>query len=117
MKILFLISTVLFASLAHSDTYDREAVRLTVRESLMKFKDCYNDGVKKNPSLQGKVVVQWDIAGDGYVSAASVKTSTLNDDAVHKCIVDKIMVMKFPPPAEGRTASVTYPFLFATAKK
>ncbi len=120
MKFLFLIVAVFFSLPIHAGdekVYDRESVRQIVKKSITKFKDCYDDGVKKNPSLEGKVVVEWVIAADGYVSAASIKLSTLNDDVVQKCVVDKIMVMKFPSPPVGTTASVSYPFFFSKAKK
>lgn len=120
MKFLFLVASVGFASLAYAGdekAYDREAVRQTIRKSITSFKNCYDEGVKKNPSLEGKVVVEWDIGTEGSVKTAAIKSSTLNDDAVHKCMIDNIMVLKFPAPLDGMTANIVYPFVFAKVKK
>ncbi len=96
---------------------DREEVRQVIRKHTTEFKNCYSEGVKKNPSLEGKVVIEFDIADNGSVSKAAVQSATLSDEAVQSCIISKIMTMKFPPPPMGTIAGVRYPFIFSKAKK
>jgi hypothetical protein len=41
-----------------------------------------------------------------------VRESTLKNDAVEQCIIDRIKTWKFPAPAGGGVVTVNYPFIF-----
>ncbi len=99
-------------------TIDREAVRRAVRSSLQAFKACYEREYKSNTSLQGKVVISWEIHERGVAKNAKVvrDKSTLNNAAVENCVRSRMLEVKFPEPPPGTVAEVTYPFLFQGQK-
>ena len=91
-----------------------ELVRRVVRRHLHELMACYEGGLKRNPNLQDRVVVQFTITSMGAVTERSVLSSTLNSDRVEGCILSAIARWRFPKPEEG-SVLVTYPFTFITA--
>ena len=59
------------------------------------------------------MVIKFTIAADGTVSGASVKSSTLGNETVERCITARFDRMEFSPPAGGGIVIVSYPFLFS----
>lgn len=117
MKIIYLLFSLLLFSFSWASGNTRaQSVRGTVRENLAAVKSCYDDSVKKNPNLAGKVVLEWDVDDTGSVKRALVKTSTLNDPDTENCMLDKLKATKFPPAAKGITTNIIYPFVFAKVK-
>ena len=119
MNFLFLIASVVFATQVFAEekkTIDREDVRQVIRKNTSSIKTCYSNRLKTNPDIEGKVVVEWDISQDGSVSKAGIKSSTLKDEVVENCIVDKIKSLKYPVPPNGNTANISYPFSFSKNK-
>jgi hypothetical protein len=74
---------------------------------------CYQRELTKNPALGGKIVIKFTIAKDGTVSAASPKSTTMNNSTVETCIVGRFMRMQFPEPKGGGIVIVSYPFIFS----
>jgi hypothetical protein len=92
-----------------------EVIRRVVQRHLPRIRLCYENGLKKNPDLKGKVVVKFVIGRDGSVSTASGAGSDMPDVGVVSCVVTAVRGMSFPQP-EGGIVTVTYPFSFASAK-
>ncbi len=44
------------------DSIDRSAVKRVVMQNLKLFQACYKDGLKNDPQLAGKIVLNWEIA-------------------------------------------------------
>lgn len=87
---------------------DADAVRKVVRKYTGQIKYCYERRLKENPSLEGRVEVQWTIS-DGRVTSASLFTNTTGDDELGSCIVSKIKKWRFP--ADQVEGEVIYPFV------
>ncbi|MCB9744254.1 MAG: AgmX/PglI C-terminal domain-containing protein [Alphaproteobacteria bacterium] len=92
---------------------DRAQVDAVIKRNLARFRYCYQRELTRDPELSGKVVVKFVIAKDGTVSAADIKASTLGNEAVHGCMVGKMMTLEFPEPKGGGIVMVSYPFLFS----
>jgi len=92
---------------------DRSLIDEVIKRHMNQIRYCYNRELAKNNSLGGKIVIRFTIAKDGSVSAASTKTTTMNNGAVESCIVGRFMRMKFPQPKGGGIVIVSYPFLFS----
>lgn len=89
-----------------------ETIQKVVRGNFKAFGACYETARAAKPELQGKLVLSFEIAGDGTVPAASVaEESTLRDGGFESCTLDLVKQMKFEP-AEGKT-TVTYPIDFS----
>lgn len=89
-----------------------EVIQRIVRMNFGRFRACYESGLKKDPTLTGKVTVKFVIDREGAVSEASDGGSDLPDKAVVACVVRAFQGMSFPQP-EGGVVRVTYPIVFA----
>jgi hypothetical protein len=87
-----------------------EAVQRIVRQNFGKFRMCYENGLKSNPSLSGRVSVRFVIARDGSVASASNGGSDLPDAGVVGCVVRSFGGLSFPQP-EGGIVTVVYPLM------
>jgi protein TonB len=71
----------------------------------------YNRALRKNPSLEGKVVVELTIAPGGEVIRVNILSSELNDEKLERKLVLKIKRFKFSK-ANVAEITVTYPIEF-----
>lgn len=92
-----------------------EVIQRIVRMSHGRFRNCYEAGLRTNPSLGGRVAVRFVIGRDGAVSLAGDGGSDLPDDSVKKCVVQAFYSLSFPAP-EGGTVRVTYPLSFTPSE-
>ncbi len=91
-----------------------EIVQRTLRQNYGRYKLCYENGLRRNPKLAGRVVIRFVIGRDGSVSSVADGGSTLADREVVSCIVRSAYVLSFPQP-EGGIVTVTYPLMLAPA--
>jgi hypothetical protein len=89
---------------------DRDIIRRIVRANINEVRDCYNVGLGRDPTLAGRVSIDFVISGDGSVSSAMVKEDTLADPSVGQCIAKAVETWEFPKPKGGGNVVVTYPF-------
>ena len=92
----------------------KEAVALihrTVDTYLGGIRYLYNRELRKNPDLEGKVVIAITIDPDGSVVGAEVKETTMNAPELVDGILARVKRWTFPPVAPKRI-TVTYPFVF-----
>ncbi|WP_309896538.1 AgmX/PglI C-terminal domain-containing protein [Archangium sp.] len=92
-------------------TIDRDAVAKVVNSHLQEVYACYERALLKDPSLAGKVVLEWTIATTGKVAAVKTKSSSLRNPSVEACILGGLKTWTFPP-AKGGAVIITYPFIF-----
>jgi hypothetical protein len=92
-----------------------EVVRRIARQNFGRFRLCYEDGLRSDPRLHGRVIVRFSIATDGSVSSSQDAGSTLPAPGVVACIVRGIGNLSFPQP-EGGTVQVVYPIDLATGQ-
>jgi protein TonB len=71
----------------------------------------YNRALRKNPSLEGKVVVELTIAPGGEVIRVNILSSELDDEKLERKLVLKIKRFKFSK-ANVAEITVTYPIEF-----
>jgi TonB family protein len=91
---------------------DKEVIRRIIRSHHNEVRHCYNQGLVRDPNLQGRVAVMFTIGPAGTVPSAAVSETTLADRNVGNCVAGAVRRWKFPKPASGGTAMVTYPFTF-----
>jgi hypothetical protein len=89
----------------------KAAIRRAISNNRARFRYCYEQGLKRNPALAGRMVVSFTIASDGRVLSSRKVGSTLGDAKVEQCVVRKMGGVRFPKFPSG-TARVTYPFQF-----
>lgn len=88
-----------------------EVIQRIVRQNFGRFRLCYENGLRTNPNLQGRVAVKFVIDRGGAVSTASDGGSDLPDQGVVSCVVRNFGNLSFPQP-EGGIVTVVYPIIF-----
>ncbi len=88
-----------------------EVIQRIVRQNFGRFRMCYEQGLTRNPNLEGRVEARFVIGRDGAVSNVMNGASDLPDAAVKGCVVSAFYGLSFPAP-DGGVVSVTYPIMF-----
>jgi hypothetical protein len=96
-------------------TMDKEMIRLVIRSHLDEIRACYERKLLTIPTLQGRVMVQFVIDGNGTVAATTVQSSTFNEAEVDSCITGAVRGWHFPQPCGGGIVIVSYPFVLKTS--
>lgn len=131
--LVFGVATVLtVATVSHAQTAQRAPVRVgdsppsmtggridaavvtrIVRQNMARFRLCYENGLRTNPNLQGRVNVRFVIGVDGAVSRVGHGgNSTMPNQGVLSCVVRAFNGLSFPRP-QGGEVTVVYPVNFA----
>jgi hypothetical protein len=93
---------------------DPAKVASIVRSHLGELKDCFDQALRTNPNLAGKIVLHWTIQSSGSVTAISLESNTVADRAMPPCIQAKLAAWHFPPPTGG-AVEVSFPFVFQSS--
>jgi Ca-activated chloride channel family protein len=89
-----------------------EVVQRIVRQNFGRFRLCYENGLRNNPNLQGRVSVRFNIGRDGAVANVGNGGSDLPDSSVVSCVIRSFSGLAFPQP-EGGIVTVVFPVVFA----
>jgi TonB family protein len=89
---------------------DRNIIRRITRAHINEVRHCYNQGLTRNPELEGRVTVDFTINAEGRVTQSSVQDTSLSDERVGTCITRAVKRWKFPKPQGGGFVTVRYPF-------
>jgi len=89
-----------------------EVIQRIVRQNYGRFRMCFEQGLARNPNLEGRVSVRFVIGRDGAVSNVANGGSDLPDSQVVGCVVNAYYGLSFPQP-EGGIVTVVYPIMFA----
>jgi hypothetical protein len=92
--------------------YPRSLVDETIKRHIASIRHCYQKELTRDPTLAGKVGINFTIANDGSVSRAKIYEATLDNAAVQQCLTERFYRLTFPKPKVG-VVIVKYPFLFA----
>jgi hypothetical protein len=87
-------------------------IQKVVRENYGEFRKCYEEGLSRNPKLQGRVSIRFVIERDGRVGEKIwIVDNTLPDCKVARCVRDNgYPKLVFPPPTGG-IVTVVYPIM------
>ncbi|MCB9754344.1 MAG: AgmX/PglI C-terminal domain-containing protein [Myxococcales bacterium] len=99
-----------------ASSINKEPIRRVVREHTPKLRECYEEGLARDPALAGALAVAWTISlDDGRASELLLRRATLKDPCVVRCVLDELATMRFPEFAAGRPGEIriVYPFNFA----
>lgn len=87
-----------------------EVIQRIVRQNFGRFRLCYENGLRNNPNLQGRVSVRFVINRDGRVSNVG-GGGDIPDGGVVSCVTRAFYGLSFPQP-EGGIVTVSYPIVF-----
>lgn len=88
-----------------------EVIQRIVRQNFGRYRFCYEQGLRTNPNLQGRVSVRFVIGRDGSVSQVQNGGSDMPDANVVGCVVRSFYGLSFPSPENG-IVTVSYPIMF-----
>jgi hypothetical protein len=89
-----------------------EVVQRIVRQNYGRFRQCYENGLTRNPNLTGRVTARFVIGREGAVTNAQNGGSDLPDSGVVSCVVSAFYGLSFPTPENG-IVTVSYPIMFS----
>ncbi|MBX3185203.1 MAG: AgmX/PglI C-terminal domain-containing protein [Polyangiaceae bacterium] len=89
-----------------------ETIQRVVRQNFGQFRMCYENGLRANPNLAGRIAVRFVISSDGRVTNAANGGSDLPDSGVVSCVVRGFYSLGFPAPESG-VVTVVYPIQFS----
>jgi len=75
----------------------------------------YNRELRKNPTLQGKLVLKLTIQPNGSVSACSLESSDMDAPALEKKIVERVKKFNFGAKEDVPAITILYPIDFLPA--
>jgi hypothetical protein len=88
-----------------------EIIQRIVRLGDGRYRFCYEQGLRGNPGLNGRVTVKFMIDRTGAVAFAADGGSDIADQTVVQCVVRSFQNLSFPEP-QGGTVTVVYPIVF-----
>jgi hypothetical protein len=89
-----------------------EVIQRIVRQSFGRFRGCYEDGLRANPNLEGRVTARFVINRDGSVASVQSGGTDLPDSRVVSCVLHAYTALSFPAPKDG-IVTVSYPLMFS----
>lgn len=110
------------ASAVEPSELDKEYIRTQLAALLPLIKECYENALIAQPTLAGRLVVDFTIIAEpdigGLVSKSAINdsASTIADAPLRECVQETMYAAQFPAPLDGGEVRVTYPFEFANAK-
>ncbi len=90
---------------------DPAKIKAAIGKYTGQVKACYEQRLKSNPSLGGRVELLWYITG-GRVTSVEILGNTTDDSELASCIARKVRTWRFPADLEADT-EVMYPFILA----
>ena len=98
-------------SSTHADRSQAAIGRVVQREA-QRLKRVFEDWLKRDPALSGRLTVKFTILPSGAVSNVSVVKTTMNNPEFDETILRYIKRWQFPEVSGGTPVEVVYPFVF-----
>jgi hypothetical protein len=73
---------------------------------------CYNNGLKTDPTMAGRIVITIVVGPSGEVQSASVAQNSGLSPGVAACIAGGARNLRFPPIPGGGTSTLNAPMTF-----
>ena len=96
-----------------SGDFDSALVVQMIKTRIGAIRACYERELKRDPTLAGKVTIQFTIEQQGNVSGVKVTENSTGDGAVGQCVANAIQRFRFNPGPDGGSVTFSYPFVFA----
>lgn len=99
-----------------SGEFDAAIVVRTIKSRLRAIQMCYENELRRDPGLAGKVTIAFTIQPSGTVTGAKASENSSGSAALASCIVQTVERFRFNPGPTGGSVSFSYPFVFAPQK-
>jgi TonB family protein len=108
------VSGTVAAEEAEVDSADIDQQKLAafVRARMGLIKACYENALKRNPSLKGKISIRFTILETGGIADIQAAVNSLGSPEVASCIINTMRTWRTQFRPSG-PVTVEYPFVFA----
>lgn len=89
---------------------DRDQIIAVINRNKGQIIYCYEKGLQAQPTIGGRVAVDFTIGPSGRITTAKVAQSSLKSQYVETCMLDKMRTWQFPKPVGKVNVDVLYPF-------
>lgn len=96
-----------------SGTLPMGVLQQVIQSNYATLRQCYNEGLVRNPKLSGKVVIRFVIGTDGKVTSTREISNQLPDARTTECLIRVFEGLQFPTP-DGGPMNVVLPLNFVT---
>jgi hypothetical protein len=96
------------AAVREAPSLKKSEIQAAIKEQMPKIKSCFT----KQSVESGNVSVRITIDGKGEVTGSSVKHSSVDDEAVTKCLLMQVDMIEFPATPDGEPFTFSYPFTY-----
>ena len=93
-------------------TRSKEDIELVFDLNKGRLNALYNRALRRNPALEGKVVLKIAIAPSGKVTACEIVSSELGDPSLERKLVMRVKLFDFGPEEDVGEITITYPLEF-----
>ena len=83
-----------------------------MRSNYGAFKRCYESGLARDPKLEGRVTVRFEVNAEGRVTRPRIAENSLPDCDAARCARDNFLPLLFPKP-QGGIVTVVFPIKFS----
>ncbi len=100
------------ADVGGSGDFDQSQVTRKIKGAKSALKRCYENSLKSNPTLSGKVVVEFTIEPRGNVGKSRAVENSTGDSGFASCITSVVKRLRWSPGPDGGAVTYEYPFVF-----
>ena len=88
----------------------KEAIQRAIGAANALVQACFQEGLKQDPNLVGKVIVRFVLGTQGRIDRIALEDTTIHNALVEACVQYQLTRQTFPK-SDGKT-EVVYPFYF-----
>lgn len=92
---------------------DRDQIIAVINKNKGQIIYCYERGLQAQPSIGGRVAIDFTIGPNGTITNAKVAQTSLGSKFVENCMIAKMKTWQFPKPVGKVNVDVLYPFELA----
>lgn len=89
---------------------DQDQIIAVINRNKGQITYCYEQGLRAQPTIGGRVAVSFIIGPNGKISKANVAESSLGSRTVENCMIARMKTWQFPRPVGAVNVDVLYPF-------
>jgi TonB family protein len=110
------VSGSVAAETAEIDSTDIDQAKLGafVRARMGLIKACYENALKRNPNLKGRLTIRFTILETGGITDVTASSNSLGSPEVASCITNTMRTWRTQFRPSG-PATVEYPFVFSSS--
>jgi len=95
----------------------KEEVARVIHSHMNEIRYCYESAILRDPTLAGKVLIDFKINASGRVPSTGIAEDSIHDKRVGGCLAAHLRTWKFPQPRGGVVVAVSYPFIFKSLSR